>query len=165
MQFIGLTILSFAVMEIFSYAVHRWLFHGVLWRIHQTHHEASKLPFELNDVFSIIFALTSIGLMVFAERPLLDSVSFPIGLGIAVYGFVYFITHDFFTHRRFLPFKSTNKILLTIRAAHQRHHQTAEKIGIEPFGLFIFDYIKFARKVNREDTRRDANQKGEKISA
>ena len=70
----------------------------------------------------------------------------PIGLGIAVYGFVYFIIHDFFTHRRFLPFGSGNKFLLTIRAAHQRHHQSIEKDGLEPFGLFIFDYKKFFRR-------------------
>lgn len=163
MRLAGLTIFAFVVMEIFSYAVHRWLFHGVLWRIHQTHHRANKFFLELNDVFSIAFALLSIGLMLFAEKPLLDSVAFPIGLGIAIYGFVYFITHDFFTHRRFLPFKSTNKILMTIRRAHQRHHQTTEKIGIEPFGLFVFDYGKFGGKTDREtlrsDTKKDVIQK------
>lgn len=165
MQFIGLTILGFVVMEFFSYAVHRWLFHGVLWRIHRTHHEANKFPLELNDVFSLAFGLASVGLMVFAEKPLLDSISFPIGLGIALYGFVYFITHDFFTHRRFLPFKSNNKVLLTIRAAHQRHHQTAEKLGLEPFGLFFFDYIKFAAKLNRQTQPPDAKiNQSEKVS-
>ena len=164
MRFIGLTILSFGVMEVFSYAVHRWLFHGVLWRIHQTHHQSNKFFLELNDVFSIVFALVSIGLMLFAEKPLLDSLAFPVGLGIAIYGFVYFITHDFFTHRRFFAFKSTNKILLTIRRAHQRHHQTTERTGIEPFGLFVFDYAKFGVKTNREKIRSETNGDVEKIS-
>ncbi len=146
MRFIGLTMLGFAAMEIFSYVVHRFLFHGVLWRIHQTHHRASHSLFELNDVFSLIFALVSIALMVFADQPFTESLAFPVGLGIAIFGCVYFITHDLFTHRRFLSFKSTNKILLTIRRAHQRHHQTAEKIGLEPFGLFVFDYSKFGER-------------------
>lgn len=159
MQFTGLTILSFVVMEIFSYAVHRWVFHGVLWRIHQTHHQSNKFFLELNDVFSMIFALFSIVLMVFAEPPRLASIAFPIGLGIAIYGFVYFITHDFFTHRRFLPFKSTNKILLTIRHAHQRHHQTTEKIGIEPFGLFVFDYAKFGERKELAANKRETARK------
>ena len=141
MQFVGLTIIGFAGMEIFSYLVHRFLFHGVLWRVHQTHHKPNKFFLELNDIFSTIFALLSIGLML--SR---NATAFPIGLGIAIYGFVYFITHDFFTHRRFLPFGSQNKLLLTIRAAHQRHHQSIEKRGLEPFGLFIFDYKKFRRK-------------------
>ena len=149
LQFIFLTILGFLGLEIFSYFVHRFLFHGFLWQIHQTHHGARSKFLELNDVFSLIFAAVSMGLMIFAGAPLIDSISFPIGLGIAVYGVVYFITHDLFTHRRFFPFNSKNKILLTIRAAHQRHHQSAEKKGIEPFGLFIFNFAAYWRKISR----------------
>ena len=145
MRFVGLIIFGFVGMEILSYAVHRWLFHGVFWKIHETHHVARKGRFEANDIFSIVFSFTSIFLMIFAEKPFGDSISFPVGLGIAIYGFVYFVAHDFFTHCRFLPFKSKNKILLTVRAAHQRHHQSVEKLGIEPFGLFLFDYKKFFR--------------------
>lgn len=141
MQFFALTIFGFVGMEIFSYLVHRFVFHGVFWRIHRTHHQPKKFFLELNDIFSILFALASVGLMISRNET-----AFPIGLGIAIYGFVYFITHDFFTHRRFLPFGSKNKLLLTIRAAHQRHHQSVEKPGLEPFGLFIFDYKKFFRK-------------------
>ncbi|CAN5421159.1 sterol desaturase family protein [soil metagenome] len=154
MQFIALTFFGFAAIEIFSYAAHRFLFHGVLWKIHRTHHTARKSAFELNDIFSVIFALFSIFLMIFAGKPLIYSISFPLGLGISIYGLVYFIVHDFFTHRRFLPFKSSSKLLLTIRAAHQRHHQTTEKIGIEPFGLFVFDYAKFGRKSSAAKMKR-----------
>lgn len=154
MQFIGLTIFSFVAVEFFSYAAHRFLFHGILWKIHRTHHEATKGAFELNDIFSAIFALCSILLMVFAEKPLINSVAFPIGLGISIYGFVYFIIHDFFTHRRFLPFASNSKLLMTIRSAHQRHHQTVEKNGIAPYGLFIFDYAKFDGKSFNAKTKK-----------
>ena len=149
MQFAALTFFGFAAMEIFSYVVHRWLFHGLLWKIHETHHTARHHVFELNDVFSLIFAAISMALMIFAEKPPAESFSFPVGLGIAVYGGLYFIIHDLFTHRRFLPFNSKNKAILTIRAAHQRHHQTAEKHGLEPYGLFLFPYEKFWRKANR----------------
>lgn len=141
MKFVGLTILGFVGMELLSYAVHRWLFHGVFWRIHKTHHVARKGAFEANDVFSLVFSFASIFLMISG-----NSAAFPIGLGVAIYGIVYFIAHDFFTHRRFLPFKSDNKILRTIRAAHQRHHQSAEKLGTEPFGLFLFNYKNFFRR-------------------
>ena len=148
MQFIVLTIFGFIAVEIFSYIAHRFLFHGVLWKIHQTHHTARKGAFELNDIFSVIFALCSMFLMIFAAKPLIYSISFPFGLGISIYGLIYFIIHDFFTHRRFLPFKSNSKLLLTIRAAHQRHHQTTEKIGIAPYGLFIFEYARFSEKTS-----------------
>lgn len=154
MQFIALTIFGFVAVEIFSYAAHRFLFHGVLWKIHRTHHTARKGAFELNDIFSVIFALFSMFLMIFAEKPFIYSISFPLGLGISIYGFVYFIVHDFFTHRRFLPFKSNGKLLLTIRAAHQQHHQTTEKNGIAPFGLFIFDYARFSEKFSAAKTKK-----------
>lgn len=145
-------------MEVFSYFIHRFLFHGILWKIHVTHHTPRKFPFELNDLFSIIFAAVSICLMVFADRPFLNSTAFSVGFGIALYGAFYFVIHDLFTHRRFLPYNSKNKLLLTVRAAHQRHHQTVEKKGIEPFGLFIFDYRRFWKRKNYE-TQLDLKQK------
>lgn len=148
MRFTFLILCGFVGLEFFSYAVHRWIFHGVLWKIHETHHITRKGSFEANDGFSLIFALISIGLIVFAETPYFNSISFPIGLGIAIYGAFYFIIHDLFTHRRFLPFKSESSVFLTIRAAHQRHHQTAKKHGIEPYGLFIFDFGRFRKRVS-----------------
>jgi beta-carotene 3-hydroxylase len=143
LTFILLTILGFVGLEVFSYIVHRWFFHGILWKIHVTHHTPRKGWFELNDVFSIVFGSVSIICLVSGNW-----FAFPIGLGIAIYGFVYFIAHDLFTHRRFIPFGSKNKVLLTIRAAHQRHHQSSEKSGLEPFGLFLFNYGEFWRKIS-----------------
>lgn len=140
MQFIALILLGFAGMEAFSYVVHRWLFHGVFWRVHRTHHYPRNGAFEANDLFSAAFAAASILLIVFAEYPLIESIAFPVGLGIAIYGVLYFLVHDLFTHRRFLPFASKNRVLLSIRGAHQHHHQTVEKPGQEPFGLFVYDY-------------------------
>lgn len=146
MQFILLIFLGFAGLEAFSYVVHRWLFHGILWKIHKTHHFPRKGAFELNDLFSVGFGSVSVLLMVFAEHPLLDSIAFPVGLGIAIYGVIYFIVHDLFTHRRFLPFASGNGVLLSIRGAHQTHHQTVDKDGQEPFGLFVYDYRRFRER-------------------
>lgn len=142
MLFISLTILGFIGMEIFSYLVHRFLFHGILWKIHVSHHKPNHGFFEPNDIFSLLFALIASGLMIFGSTS-----AFAIGLGITIYGVIYFITHDLFTHRRFLPFNSKNKMLRLIRAAHQRHHQTTEKTGFEPFGLFLFNFPKFWKKI------------------
>ena len=153
MKFTFLILCGFVGLEILSYAVHRWIFHGILWKIHETHHITRKGSFEANDVFSIIFALVSICLIIFAETPYLSSISFPIGLGIAIYGAFYFILHDLFTHRRFLPFASKNSLFLTIRAAHQRHHQTAQKHGIEPYGLFFFNFGRFRKKVTSSNPK------------
>ncbi|HUF04617.1 MAG TPA: sterol desaturase family protein [Aridibacter sp.] len=145
MQFALLTFLGFAGVEAFSYIVHRWLFHGIFWKIHRTHHYPRKGAFEPNDLFSAGFGAISVLLIVFAEHPLAESFAFPVGLGIAIYGVLFFIVHDLFTHRRFLPFASRNGILLSIRGAHQSHHQTVEKDGQEPFGLFVYDYRRFSK--------------------
>lgn len=126
-------------MEIASYALHRWLFHGVLWRVHRTHHVARHGPFELNDLFSLFFAAASIALLIVGLSDPLHSPAFGIGVGFTAYGFLYFVIHDLFTHRRYLRFESKNPILRLLKRAHLRHHHSAEKLGQEPFGLFLFD--------------------------
>jgi beta-carotene 3-hydroxylase len=128
-------------MEVSSYVLHRYLFHGLLWRIHQTHHRADGHkhgPFELNDLFSVGFAALSMGLMWTGRADPLASSTFPLGLGIAVYGLLYFVLHDLYTHRRFMPFKTTNPAVQAVKRAHGRHHQSLSKEGQEPYGLFLF---------------------------
>ncbi len=141
--FSGLIFLGFAGMEIISYLVHRFLFHGLLWKIHKSHHEAHHGLFELNDLFSFFFAAVSVGLMWWGSGAPLQSTAFPLGAGIAVYGLLYFVIHDLFAHKRFMPFKSDSKIMKLIRRAHQRHHQSVDKKGQEPYGLFLFPYDRY----------------------
>lgn len=148
-QFFGLVLAGLAGMEPVSYFVHRFLFHGPLWAIHETHHRPAHGAFELNDVFSTFFALVSISFLVAGRANPLGSILFPLGVGIALYGLLYFVIHDLYTHRRFLPFRSRSALMQTVRRAHQRHHQTIDKHGMEPFGLFLFPYERFGRKFER----------------
>lgn len=155
LRFALLTAGGFAGMEVAAYALHRWLFHGPLWRIHQTHHTHEGHdhgPFELNDVFSLGFAAASMGAMWTGRHDPLGSTAFPLGLGVALYGGAYFVLHDLYTHRRFLPFKTDNKAAQTIRRAHQRHHQTADQTGHEPYGLFLFPYDRYKKGFERKKT-------------
>lgn len=149
----GFTLLGFAGMEIVSYCVHRWLFHGVLWNIHESHHTPNHGLFEKNDIFSLVFAGISVFLMISGAESRWNSPEFGLGLGIAVYGILYFIIHDLFTHKRFVPFRSDSAIMRLIRRAHQRHHQDAGKKGHEPYGLFLFPYDRYPpRKRNKHKT-------------
>lgn len=141
--FILYILLGFAGMEIISYVVHRYLFHGMFWEIHKTHHEASHSLFELNDLFSLFFAGVSLGFMYIGYTDPVRSLFFALGTGIAIYGLLYFIIHDLFAHKRFAPFKSDSKIMKLIKRAHQRHHQSADIQGQEPYGLFLFPYDKY----------------------
>lgn len=145
LKFIGLILLGFAGMEVISYLVHRFVFHGILWELHRSHHEPNHGLFELNDLFSIFFAGISFVLMYRGMGTPLQSPGFAIGVGMAIYGVLYFVIHDLFAHKRFMSFKSDSRIMHLIRSAHQRHHQSIEKEGQEPFGLFLFPYDKYNR--------------------
>jgi beta-carotene 3-hydroxylase len=120
-------------MEIFSYLIHRFLFHGILWPIHRSHHISGHHIFELNDAFSVFFALISIGLIYTG-----GSWALPLGMGIAIYGFLFFIVHDVFIHKRFIRIKISNRLATYIKFQHQIHHQVVNKKGREPYGLFVF---------------------------
>ncbi|MDX1636784.1 MAG: hypothetical protein R3281_02365 [Balneolaceae bacterium] len=148
LSFGGYITLGFCGMEIVSYLLHRYLFHGVLWEIHESHHTPTHGRFEMNDLFSLFFAAVSVGLMVWGSGSPLDSAAFALGVGIAIYGLLYFVIHDLFAHKRFMPFNSDSRLMRLIRRAHQRHHQSADKEGQEPYGLFLFPYDKY-RKDNR----------------
>jgi beta-carotene 3-hydroxylase len=149
-KFISLAALSFILMELLSYVLHRYIFHGLFWKIHKTHHESSHSVFELNDLFSFSFSIAAIVLMIIGlQENILESLSFPIGMGITIYGILYFIIHDIYTHKRFAKLKTDNRIINIIKKAHQKHHQSAKKIGNEPYGLFLFDYELFSRKVKK----------------
>lgn len=134
---------GFTGMEVISYLVHRYLFHGILWNIHKSHHTSRHGLFELNDLFSLFFAGVSIALIWSGSNHPLQSPAFALGVGIALYGVLYFIIHDLFAHKRFFPFSSDNALMRLIRRAHRRHHQTAEKKGQEPYGLFLFPYDEY----------------------
>ena len=140
MLFTFFLLAGFTGMELVSYYVHRYLFHGILWNIHKSHHTPRHGLFELNDLFSLFFAGVSIALIWAGSSQPLQSPMFAIGVGTAFYGVLYVIIHDLFAHKRFLPFSSDNALMRLIRRAHQRHHQTAEKEGREPYGLFLFPY-------------------------
>ena len=132
---IAIILLTIASMEAFSWFIHKFLFHGPLWFIHRSHHVARKGWFEFNDVFSLLFASASLYLIWQGRADL--NVKFWIGLGISVYGIIYFIFHDWFIHNRFKSFKSNNSYLLGIRRAHKIHHKSIKKNPSEEFGLLL----------------------------
>jgi len=152
MVLIGYIALGFIGMEIVSYCAHRWLFHGVLWKIHKSHHTPNNGVFELNDIFSLVFAGISIGLIITGVDSMFSSAKFGIGCGIALYGLLYFIIHDLFTHKRFVPFKSDNWFMRLVRRAHQRHHQDIGQKGHEPYGLFLFPYDRYPKKERKRES-------------
>jgi len=137
-------LIGFAIMEFSGWFIHKYIMHGPLWNIHKTHHEPSKSFFELNDLFSLLFG--SIGVtLIFLGVDNLDY-RFWIGIGISLYGVLYFILHDVLVHRRAKWFdRPKNSFLLGIFRAHQAHHATNKKHDAVSFGLFIVPKKYFKR--------------------
>ena len=134
---IFLIIITFFFMEFVAWATHKYVMHGFLWYLHKDHHVVNKdKKFQKNDFFFLIFAIPSIILIFIGYE--YDNLCLFIGLGIALYGFGYFIVHEIIIHRR-LPFLKNLKgnYITTIRRAHKVHHKTLNKHGATCFGMLI----------------------------
>jgi len=103
--------------------------------MHKSHHQKSKSFFEWNDLFAVMFAVLSLFLMYIDRQTI--GYHFCIGLGITLYGLIYFVVHDWFVHRRFKTFKSNNGYLRAVRKAHQIHHKNRGKEKGKAFGLLF----------------------------
>lgn len=130
-------------MECIAWFVHKYLMHGPLWFIHKTHHSARKGFFELNDVFGLFFGVIAITLIILGAETM--STMFWIGIGITIYGFLYFFAHDIIVHQRIKIATSLNfPYFKALRKAHRIHHKTLTKENAEEFG-FIFVKRKYLK--------------------
>ena len=144
----GTIVLTLIGMELFSWLIHKYLFHGPLWFIHQTHHNRTvHTSLEWNDVFSAGFGLLAIGL-IYSGCFTPSTLHLAMGLGITIYGMVYFVVHDGLIHQRY-PFwnKTSNAYLKQVQRAHQRHHVSPYKNPSEEFGLFFMIGRRYWREV------------------
>ena len=156
--YIAIVLLTAATMEFVAWAAHKYLMHGWLWSWHADHHKPhfeKEGFFERNDLFFLVFAVPS------AASYMLGSIYeiawlFCIGIGISVYGLIYFVVHDVFIHRRFrwldkLDFWYTR----AITRAHGAHHAVTTKDSGESFGLLVVD-SKFFRRPHKAARAADA---------
>ena len=60
---LGVFLAVFLGMEGVAWAMHKYVMHGGLWVLHESHHRPRRSWFELNDLFGFFFTLVSIGLV------------------------------------------------------------------------------------------------------
>ncbi len=154
--YIGITLLTVLAMEFVAWFAHKYIMHGLLWSWHEDHHDPIHKTgfFEKNDRFFLVFAIPSmlsyiIGSLYTDWRWLLF-----VGIGISIYGLIYFLIHDVYIHRRFHWFKHLdNKYSRAILRAHGAHHAIQTKHGCESFGLLIINpkYFKKRSSWKNED--------------
>lgn len=127
---------AFIAMEGAAWFAHKYIMHGILWKLHSDHHKKESTGFfEHNDFFFLIFALPGV-ISLFVGISYDFNYLFWIGVGITAYGIAYFLIHDIFIHQRFRIFRKTdNRYFKAIRRAHKMHHKHLDKEDGECFGM------------------------------
>lgn len=154
-----LVVVSLAAMEGVAWAAHRYLMHGPGWGWHKSHHEPRKQGrfgwWEHNDLYAVVFGGVAVALIWFASRDGYAPLYF-VGVGISLYGLVYFLAHDVLVHRR-IPLKWTPKrgYLKRLVQAHRMHHATEGREGAVSFGFLYAPPVRKlkAQLQSREEPR------------
>jgi len=152
---IGIVLATTATMEFVAWFTHKYLMHGLLWSWHEDHHDPMQKHgfFEKNDRFFLVFAIPSA--FCYMAGTFVEGWNFLlfIGIGISVYGMIYFLIHDVYIHRRFKWFSQLdNKYSRAILRAHGAHHAVKTKEDCESFGLLVIN-PKFFKK--RKDWKKE----------
>lgn len=138
---------TFIVMEVVAWAVHKYVLHGPLWNIHESHHKPRNHLFELNDVSFAFYGVIAALCFIYGSETM--DYRFWIGTGISLYGAAYFLVHDLFIHRRLKLFGKTKiTYLRALDIAHKVHHKTKGRDGSQSFGMLWVHpkFFKIARR-------------------
>jgi len=150
----GIILGTFCVMEMFTWWLHKYVMHRLLWIWHEDHHNpAHKGIFEKNDYFFIVFGILSMA--VFLLGTLLPEwrILLFVATGITLYGACYFLVHDVFIHQRIKLFRnSDNFYFRALRKAHKVHHKHIGPDNGECFGMLWvpMKYFEEAWKTRRK---------------
>ncbi len=148
--YIFITLASVAFMEFVAWFAHKFIMHGFLWNWHEDHHKPHHEKegfFEKNDLFFLVFAIPSaLCYIIGLSYPKWFLLTF-IGIGISIYGLIYFLIHDVYIHRRFKWFRQLDgNYSRGILRAHGSHHAKQTKEDCESFGLLIVNPKYFKKR-------------------
>lgn len=140
---------SFIAMEAVAWLAHKYVMHGLLWRLHRDHHQRDDGAFfEKNDYFFLLFATPGI-ICLYIGQQNGYSLPFWIGVGITLYGMAYFFVHDIFIHQRFKWLRNSDFIYFrALRKAHKVHHKHLGKEDGECFGM-LWVPLKYFREAKK----------------
>ena len=151
--YILVTLCAIAAMEFVAWFAHKYIMHGFLWSWHEDHHKPHYDKhgfFEKNDLFFLVFAIPSAICYITGLATPHTWLLF-VGIGISIYGLIYFLSHDVYIHRRFSWFKQLDNIYSrAILRAHGAHHAKQTKEDGESFGLLVVNSKYFGKRPGRE---------------
>lgn len=149
-------ITGFAGMEIVAHLMHKYVMHGFLWSLHQSHHQKGKGFWEKNDLYFLFFALPGAALIITGVDAGFDW-KFFLGLGIALYGLTYLVVHDIIIHQRIRWFtRLEGTYIKALRRAHKAHHADVSKDAAVSYGMLwvsrkYFDQPVFPTKLRGQN--------------
>ena len=152
--YLAIALCTFIAMEGFTWCLHRYVMHGFLWWLHKDHHQKSPGFFEKNDFFFLIFAIPS---WLFIMLGIMYKIYWmvPIGAGLSLYGFAYFLVHEVIIHQRFKWFsRSSSQYINSIKWAHKMHHKHLGKYEGESFGM-LWVAKKYRDKVKQDRQKKE----------
>jgi beta-carotene 3-hydroxylase len=141
----AIVLASVVAMEGVAWATHKYVMHGWGWGWHQSHHEPRRRAFERNDLYAVVFAAISITLIALGNQGVWPLAW--VGLGMALYGFLYFVVHDGLVHGRW-PFRHVPKrgYLKRLVQAHRLHHAVRTRDSAISFGFLYAAPIERLRR-------------------
>ncbi len=153
---IAILIGTVLVMEVVAWAVHKFIMHGPGWGWHQSHHVDHDHTLEKNDLYAVLFAGLALLLIVFSpgRGPI-----YWIGIGMSVYGVLYFFVHDGLVHQRW-PFRYVprNGYLKRLVQAHRLHHAVDGREGCVSFGFLYAPPVRRLKEQLRGAPTRSSTQ-------
>jgi beta-carotene 3-hydroxylase len=120
-------------MEVFAWAMHKYVMHGWGWAWHRDHHEPHDHAFERNDLYAVVFGVivTVMFTLGYFYSPALWWTAF----GITIYGLIYTVIHDGIVHQRWFRWVPKRGYAKRLVQAHKLHHASIGKDGGVSFGF------------------------------
>lgn len=130
---VATAVASLVAMEAVSYMLHRFLMHGVGWRIHADHHSPPGRGLERNDLYPASSSLLAVGLFAAGTTvPALHQLV-AAGAGVTLYGVAYLYVHELCIHRRVGGPRPRGRYVEWLARMHRIHHL----YGGEPYGMLL----------------------------
>lgn len=149
------TLAAVVGMEFMAWFTHKFVMHGFLWSWHEDHHRPHHEKdgfFEKNDLFFLVFAIPSATCYIVGLATPHFWALF-VGIGISIYGMIYFLIHDVYIHQRFKWFRQLDSTYSrAILRAHGAHHTKMGKEDGESFGLLVVSRKYFQKRKMQKNT-------------
>jgi beta-carotene 3-hydroxylase len=157
MEFLYNTLITLSAvvgMEFMAWFTHKYVMHGFLWDWHEDHHKPyheTEGFFQKNDRFFLVFAIPSASCYISGALTPYTWLLY-VGIGISIYGLIYFLVHDVYIHQRFKWFRQLDtKYSRGILRAHGAHHAKQTKEDAESFGLLVVAAKYFQSRNTRKE--------------